>query len=176
MFYPRNQAATSTIITTQTAAPIIKQETEAAEPRSISIPKINISADIESVGQDSEGKMDVPKEVFNVGWYNLGFKPGEKGSAVMAGHLDTITGAPAVFYNIGQLQAGDEVMVTDKNGKTLTFEVSRVQAYAFDKVPLQEVFASTDKPRLNLITCVGTWDIGSRNYSERLVVYAELRS
>lgn len=176
MFYPRNQAASSPVTTSQTPAPVVEQKIEIAEPLNISIPKINVSADIESVGQDSEGKMDVPEGVFNVGWYNLGFKPGEKGSAVMAGHLDTITGAPAVFYNISKLQAGDRIIVTDKKGKTLNFEVSGVQSYAFDKVPLQEVFTSTDKPRLNLITCVGTWDVGTRNYSERLVVYTELKN
>ncbi len=178
MFLPRNQVTGPTAITISKPAPGNEPPIAAviSEPQTISIPRINVTADVESVGQDAEGKMDVPKGVFNVGWYNLGFKPGEKGSAVMAGHLDTITGAPAVFYNIGQLQAGDEVMVTDKNGKTLNFTVTGVQSYAFDKVPLQEVFASTDKPRLNLITCVGTWDVGSRNYSERLVVYTVLRS
>lgn len=153
----------------------IPQE-QIAEPQNLSIPKINVSAAVESVGQDSEGKMDVPKDVFNVGWYSLGTKPGEKGSAVMAGHLDTVTGAPAVFYYINQLIAGDIVIVTDKNGKDLTFEVTNVQSYQYDQAPLQEIFASNDKPRLNLITCAGAWNVGNRNYSNRLVVYTELKS
>ncbi|MBI2337764.1 class F sortase [Candidatus Daviesbacteria bacterium] len=154
----------------------VAEQVQVLEPQSISIPKINVSAAVESVGEDNSGKMDVPKGVFNAGWYNLGYKPGEKGSAVMAGHLDTITGAPAVFYNIGKLQAGDQVIVTDKDGKNLIFEVTDVETYSFDKVPLQEVFGSDGKPRLNLITCTGTWNTGSRNYSNRLVVYTELKS
>lgn len=37
-----------------------------------------------------------------------------------------------------------------------------------------EVFGLSDgKSRLNLITCEGTWDEESQNYSKRLVVFAE---
>ncbi len=152
------------------------QEIVVSEPVTLSIPKLNVNTSVESVGEDREGKMDVPKDVYNVGWYNLGFEPGEKGSAVVAGHLDTVTGSPAVFYYIDNLTPGDEVIVTDKNGIQLTFIVTHNQTYPFDQVPLQEVFAPTDKPRLNLITCTGEWNIGTRNYSNRLVVYTELKS
>lgn len=146
------------------------------EPQNLIIPKINVNAVIEQVGEDLEGKMDVPKEAQNVGWYEFGYKPGEKGSAVLAGHLDTVTGAPAVFYNLGQLQIGDEVIVTDKSGKNMLFTVTKVQSYPFDQVPLQDIFTNNDKPRLNLITCTGTWNVGARNYSNRLVIYTELKS
>lgn len=147
-----------------------------AQPQTLTIPKINLQAAVEAVGEDNLGRMDVPEKVDDVGWYKLGYKPGEKGSAVMDGHLDTATGAPAAFYYIDQLAVGDQVIVTDKNGKNFNFEVTRVQSYPFDQLPLQEVFASNDKPRLNLITCAGTWNSGSRNYSNRLVIYTELKS
>ncbi len=143
------------------------------EPKILYIPKINISANMESVGMDNEGKMDVPKLAENAGWYNLGAKPGEKGSAVMAGHLDDITGAPAVFFNLNQLIEGDEVLVTDKLDKITRFKVLRKEVYDFDKFPLQEVFALSDKAYLNLITCDGSFDQASRNYSKRMVVYTE---
>jgi len=152
-----------------------KESVQAAEPRLISIPKINITADVESVGEDEKGRMAVPGEVMNVGWYKLGYKPGEKGSAVFAGHLDKVTGEPAVFYDISKLSAGDEIIVTDKNGKKLTFEVIKSQVYPFDEVPLKEVFLSTDKIRLNLITCTGSWNKDDKNYSNRLVVYSQLK-
>lgn len=146
------------------------------EPQTLSIPKINVTADVESVQEDSSGRMDVPAKVEDVGWYSLGFKPGENGSAVMAGHLDTATGAPAVFYYINQLSQGDEVIATDKNGKNLTFEVSDIKSYQYDQVPLEQVFRGDGKPRLNLITCAGVWNGGARNYSNRLVVYTVLKS
>lgn len=149
---------------------------QVSEPQTLTIPKLGVNAAVEIVGEDAAGRMDVPKGVFNVGWYGPGFKPGEKGNAVMAGHLDTTTGAPAVFYYMNQLSQGDQIIVTDKNGKNLTFEVVEMRSYPFDQVPLQEIFGLSDKPKLNLITCTGVWNQGSRNYSNRLVVSAELKS
>lgn len=151
-----------------TAIPVV-------EPQTLSIPKLNVQAAVEAVEEDSQGRMDIPKVPTNVGWYSLGYKPGEKGNAVIDGHLDLVTGAPSVFYYLDRLTAGDEVMVTDKTGKTLTFTVTNSVSYPFDQVPLQQIFGPSDKPKLNLITCVGTWNVGTRNYSNRLVVYTELK-
>lgn len=178
-FTPRtNSAAVTNTVAVQTPSPAATVEPlqpQYAEPQTLSIPKINVVASVEPVGEDNQGRMDVPTHADNVGWYRLGYKPGEKGSAVMDGHLDTVTGAPAVFYSIGQLSEGDQIIVTDKNGKNLTFEVTNIQTYPFDQVPLKAVFGPSEKPMLNLITCVGTWDVGSRNYSSRLVVYTQLK-
>lgn len=143
-------------------------------PQTISIPKIGVEAKVEKVGLDSQKRMDVPKNVNNVGWYELGFRPGERGSAVLDGHLDTVTGAPAVFYYLTSLAPGDQIIVTDDQGKTYTYQVEKQVAYPYNQVPLEEVFASSDKPRLNLITCNGIWDVGNSNYSQRVVVYSVL--
>ncbi|MBI2599585.1 class F sortase [Candidatus Daviesbacteria bacterium] len=159
-----------------TAAPTIAPKPVVSEPDVLVISKLNIRVKVEPVGEDTSGKMDVPKVVENVGWYNLGFKPGEEGSAVIAGHFDTVTGAPAVFYYLNQLTKGDEVIVTDKNGKNYTFKVEKSVSYPVDQAPLEEIFANKDKARLNLITCFGTWDVGNRNYTDRLVVYTELEN
>lgn len=143
-------------------------------PKVLRIPKLSVVAKVESVGLDQQGKMDVPKEVADVGWYKLGFKPGEHGSAVMDGYLDTKTGAPAIFYNISQLLLEDEIIVEDEEGKEFKFRVIKKASYPYNGFPLQEVFASNGKARLNLITCVGEWDKSSQNYSQRMVVYSEL--
>lgn len=146
-------------------------------PVKIQIPKIGVNAEIESVGLDKQNKMDVPKLVENVAWYNLGAKPGEKGSAVMAGHLDKITGAPAVFYNLSSLAPGDRITVTNRSGDNFIFIVTRISKYPDKQFPLQEVFAGpTDTARLNLITCEGVFDRKTKNYSDRVVVYSELES
>lgn len=146
-------------------------------PVKIQIPKIGVNAEIESVGLDKQNKMDVPKLAENVAWYNLGVKPGEKGSAVMAGHLDKITGAPAVFYKLSTLTPGDKITVVNRSGDNLIFKVTRISKYPDKQFPLQEVFAGpTDTARLNLITCEGVFDQKTKNYSDRVVVYSELES
>jgi LPXTG-site transpeptidase (sortase) family protein len=92
---------------------------------------------------------------------------------VIAGHLDSPT-APAVFWDLKKLELGDEIIVTDHEGKQWTFRVTEKQVYGAEDAPLQEIFGSHRKARLNLITCGGEWDTNTRTYSERLAVFAEL--
>lgn len=148
--------------------------TNPTTPTHINIPAIGVDAIVESVGLDEQGKMDVPQKNENVAWYNLGYKPGEQGSAVMAGHFDTVTGAPAVFYNLSRLKKGDIITVTDLNGETYTYTVNQTIIYPYNKLPLQQIFASNDSSVLNLITCEGTFNQTTHNYSDRTVVSADL--
>lgn len=143
-------------------------------PEQISIPKINVNTKVESVGMDSEGRMGVPTNPFDTAWYRPGFKPGMNGSAVIDGHLDLVTGAPAVFWNLKLLAIGDTITVTEDNGKKYTFAVSKIAKYPYNSFPIKQVFAASDVPMLNLITCNGVWDKASRNYSDRLVIYSKL--
>lgn len=142
-------------------------------PIILDIQKLNISAHIEQVGLDKEGRMDIPKDVNNVAWYNLGPKPGERGNAVINGHRDSPT-APAIFYNLGLLEAGDEIIVTDEKSSVHKFVVTGKVIYRDDEFPLEQVFGATDEPMLNLITCRGKFDRKEENYSQRLVVYTRL--
>jgi LPXTG-site transpeptidase (sortase) family protein len=124
---------------------------------------------------DEKGNMGVPEKDEDVAWYNLGYKPGDNGSAVLAGHFDTKTGAPAVFYNLSDLKKGDEITVEYAGGTEFTFTVEDETVYPFDNFPLQKVFNTSGSPRLNLITCDGVFDTSSHNYSQRRVVYAVLK-
>lgn len=148
---------------------------KAGIPVLIRIPKIGVNAEIEQVGLDAQGNMGVPKRVADTVWYKLGTRPGERGAAVIAGHLDTVTGAPSVFWDLKNLKQGDIIIVSDDKNKQYEFAVTEIKVYPFDKVPLKEIFGATDAKRLNLITCVGEWDKGSSNYSNRLVVYAKMQ-
>jgi sortase (surface protein transpeptidase) len=143
-------------------------------PKYLTISKININSAVESVGLDSQGRMDVPKGADNVGWYNLGAKPGQKGNVVFDGHLDKATGEPAVFWNLKKVLPGDTIAVSDDQGQRYTYKVTQTKSYPWDNFPLQDVFGPTDKSRLNLITCSGAWDKQTQNYSTRTVVYSEL--
>lgn len=142
-------------------------------PVAVSIPKIGVFANIESVGLTGDGKMDVPKKDEDVAWYDLGYKPGEMGSAVFAGHLDKVTGAPAVFWNLAKLDKGDEIFVTDQNNKTLKFAVYDKHTFIYNEVPLDQIFASAGSATLNLITCGGTFNQAARNYDHRTIVFAK---
>jgi LPXTG-site transpeptidase (sortase) family protein len=140
------------------------------------IPAIGVDAPIEMVGQDSQGRMGVPtKNQWNgVGWYQNGTVPGAQGSAVIDGHLDTTTGAPAVFWKLGDLHLGDMVMVKDKTGHKAQFRVFKIQSYTLAQAPLDQIFAKNDGTYLNLITCSGSWDYSQNQFNQRLVVFTQL--
>ncbi|MCX6048278.1 MAG: sortase [Chloroflexi bacterium] len=142
-------------------------------PLRLQIPKFKIDAAIERVGSAPNGSMGIPKEVDNVAWYAPGIAPGEVGNAVIAGHLDRANGSPAVFWNIGKLKVGDELIVVSANKLKYHFSVTRVQAYPYDEAPMDDIFGFALQSQLNLITCNGVWNQGAHNYSKRLVVYTQ---
>ncbi|MBW9235451.1 class F sortase, partial [Leptospira santarosai] len=80
--------------------------------------------------------------------------PGQPGNSVIAGHVDGKNG-PAVFYDIGKLKSGDEIIVNAEDGSELVFIVDRVEVHPFDQSPLREIFGFSTGSRLNLITCTG---------------------
>lgn len=153
---------------------------EVGMPVRFKIGKIGVDAAIEYVGvlpPDKDGKraMDVPKAWENVAWYKEdsgGYRPGEKGNSVIAGHVDSKTG-PAVFYKLGELEIGDEVTVLDDKNQELRFKVTKMDTYYNEEAPLFEIFGFTNKKRLNLITCQGSFN-QETGYDQKLVVYTEL--
>ncbi|SDJ16462.1 class F sortase [Salimicrobium halophilum] len=159
---------------TEYTEPIIKDEREAITPSILSIPAINVEADIEHVGVDEQGRMGVPDGMENVAWFEPGTKPGAAGNSVIAGHVDD-TVNPAVFYDLHKLEAGDEIHVQDKEGKTLTFEVIGKEVYNRKNSPVKDIFGYSHRSALNLITCEGDFNESINGREDRLVVYTELK-
>ncbi|WP_214890839.1 class F sortase [Exiguobacterium sp. s142] len=148
-----------------------EESTKAVTPVQIQIPSINVDTAIEQVGVLDNGQMGVPVDENQVGWFEPGVKPGSKGNAVVAGHVDSKTG-PAVFYELDQLKTGDDVTIIDENGNTLRFRVTKTESYDTKNAPIDEIFGTTSNRNLNLITCSGTF--GDGGYDQRFVVYTEL--
>jgi sortase A len=143
-------------------------------PVRLKIPKIDVDSAVESVEFTSDGAMDVPKVVGDVGWFSLGQRPGENGTAVIDGHYGILKGGKAsVFDNLYLLREGDKIYIQDDKGATVSFVVSESKRYD-PKASASNVFSSNDgNSHLNLITCEGTWDEASKSYSKRLVVFTD---
>lgn len=161
---------------TPTSAPTLTPTPAVASPVHITIPSVGIDASIESLGTTADGNMATPTQSpwTATGWYNLGPRPGEPGSAVIDGHLDRPGGAPAVFWNLRNVQPGASVTVTDADGKVLQFRVLRIMSYPPTQAPLQDIFGNTSGTFLNLITCAGDWIPAQHQTTLRLVVYTAL--
>jgi LPXTG-site transpeptidase (sortase) family protein len=141
-------------------------------PIRLIIPGIQVNAAIEQVGITPEGAMAVPRNINNVGWYNPGPRPGERGGAVIAGHYDGENGAKGVFQNLHLLKIADKIYIEDSDGKMTLFIVKESRLYNPD-ADASTVFGQSDGSHLNLITCEGTWDQAQKSYSKRLVVFAD---
>ncbi|KKS04494.1 MAG: Peptidase C60 sortase A and B [Candidatus Nomurabacteria bacterium GW2011_GWA2_41_25] len=150
-----------------------EMQTSPGLPARLKIPKINVNTVVEYVGLTPEGAMGVPKGPAGVAWYKLGPRPGEKGSAVIAGHSGYKDKKPAVFDNLHKLVKGDKIYVEDEFGIIATFVVREKRLYD-PNVDASDVFGSSDgKAHLNLVTCEGVWDEVTKSRSKRLVVFAD---
>ena len=140
-------------------------------PVRLKIPSINVDAAIEYVGLTSKREMEVPINTVDVGWFDLGPRPGEKGSAVMAGHFNGRNGEAGVFANLYKLKQGDKLYTEDSKGMSTAFVVRESRTY--DSGYADDVFSRSDGTYLNLITCDGVWDGVKKSYNKRLVVFAD---
>lgn len=167
-------SASAPLIENAVALPPPTQEQERfGLPMRLKIPKINVDSAVEYVGLTSDGAMDVPKERANAAWFDLGQRPGESGSAVIAGHYGRENRKGSVFDDLHKLRKGDKLYVEDDKGVIVSFVVRESRRYDPDADAIG-VFSSNDgKAHLNLVTCEGEWDESAQQYSKRLVVFTD---
>lgn len=142
-------------------------------PVRLKIPKLKVDAAIESVGITRDGAMGAPKLPRNAAWYNLGPRPGEIGTAAIAGHVNWYNGATAIFANLKKLKPGDKIIVQDDKGANVTFIVRKIHTYSSKENPSDVFISNDDKSHITLITCIGVWNKKTKEYSQRLVVFAD---
>lgn len=137
----------------------------------IDIPSIGVSAPVIELGLNRDKTLQVPARASETGWWSGGAFPGERGAAVIAGHVDSRTG-PAVFFRLGELDPGDRISVTEPDGRSARFVVDRKVEYDKDRFRTAEVYGRTAEPALRLVTCSGPFDEASGHYESNLVVFA----
>jgi LPXTG-site transpeptidase (sortase) family protein len=143
-------------------------------PVRLVIPEIAVDAAVEDVGLTPQGAMAAPEGPTDVGWFDLGPRPGESGSAVIAGHEGWKDNTAAAFDDLYKLQKDDKIYIEDGQGAMTTFVVREIRTYD-QNGDASDVFSSGDgKAHLNLITCEGTWNAAQKSYSNRLVVFADI--
>ncbi len=155
----------------------LSRDLSRAEPTRIVIPRIGVNAPLVVLGVEADGRLAVPPldHADAAGWYGRGPTPGEPGSAVIVGHLDTRTG-PAVFARLGELEAGDSIGVIRADGTVAVFAVERLEQAPKDHFPADRVYGTTGGRRLRVITCGGSFDQARRSYDDNVIVHALYRA
>ncbi|GAA5052231.1 class F sortase [Streptomyces similanensis] len=150
------------------------QALDRSAPERVRIPVIQVDAPVTPVGVDADGWVAAPPpdDPNLAGWFNGAVTPGEKGTAVVVGHVDNKMG-PAVFYGLGALKKGNHVEVSRQDGKTAVFEVYGVEVFEKDDFPGDRVYGSKGTPELRLITCGGDYT-KQTGYQGNVVVFARL--
>lgn len=146
----------------------------AAEPVRIEIPRIGVSAPVIPLGLDPAGALEVPTHFADTGWWTDGPEPGEKGPAVIAGHVDSTRGT-AVFYRLRELQPGDTITVHRADTSKVEFVVDRLAQHPKTAFPTDAVYNPTPGSELRLITCGGAFDRSTGHYVDNQIVFAHRR-
>ena len=154
-------------------SPGASNDAEAAPPRTLKIEAAGVDSPLVDLRRQRDGTLEVPADFARAGWYRDGVKPGDRGPAVLVGHVDSYDG-PAVFYNLKDLRKGDEIVVTRTDGSRVEFAVYAWETVPKDEFPTSKVYGDTDGPELRLVTCGGPFDAQTKHYRDNVVVYARL--
>ena len=147
-------------------------------PVSVRIPAIGVDSRLLRLGLNADGTVQVPSIRTSAGraaWYKYSATPGQIGSSVIEGHVDSQQG-PAVFFRLGALHRGDAIDVTLADGVTAVFRVTGVREYSKSRFPAKAIYGTTDFAALRLITCGGAFDYATGHYLSSTVVFASLAS
>ena len=148
-------------------------------PVSVSIPALGVSSRLGPArGLNPDGTIDdapLSGSTWSLPWwYEDGPSPGEAGSAVLLGHVDSAAGAGhlGVFFRLGELKSGDRIMVSLENGLPTQWTVASTSVYSDAGFPDSLVYARTGEPTLRLVTCGGVFDWRTHRYQSTVVVTA----
>jgi LPXTG-site transpeptidase (sortase) family protein len=149
----------------------------ASLPTRLVITKIGVYAPFTRLHLNRSGAIEPPRNTDSnlVGWYGAGPTPGERGTSVVLGHVDTKLG-PAVFWGLGSLKRGDKVEIHRSDATVAHFTVDSVEVFSKKKFPDARVYGDQPTSQLRLITCGGTYDHKRRDYTANVVVFAHLAS
>lgn len=144
-------------------------------PVSLTIAALDRKSRIIETGLREDHTLEVPAgyEGAPASWFNGSPTPGERGPAVLLGHVNSTEDDSGVFYNLEALKNGDSITITREDGSAAVFEVYKSETYPKDDFPTKAVYSPTQGAELRLITCDG-FTPSSGEFVKNLVVYAKL--
>ncbi|MEX1165138.1 MAG: class F sortase [Nitriliruptor sp.] len=165
--------ALSTVPTSATSVAVPWFEVDAPAPVRVRSDAVDIEATTIPLGTREDGGLEVPDDAYTAGWFTGRSSPGERGPAVIVGHVDSRQG-PGAFWELPDLESGDRVSVEREDGTSVHWRVDRVEQHPKDDFPTDEVYGWTEAPTLRLVTCSGAFDRAARRYVDNTIVFLVL--
>lgn len=172
---PNTVVLTSPSVGARTTASTALPKTQRSRPLTLIVPAIGVKTSVSKLGLQPDREVMVPTSIHSVGWYIDGPAPGQLGSAVILGHVDSSKGV-GVFFNLKSLKAGNSISVVSKDGVTTRFVVTKVVQYSKVTFPDRLVYGSHGTRSLQLVTCGGVFDHATGHYKSNIVVFSTLVS
>jgi sortase (surface protein transpeptidase) len=182
------------IVATATPTDVVPTATDAPGPTAtptplpfdgkvarLEIPRFKVNSAVEQIGLLANNQMDTPHDPHNTGWYGNWDKPGWVGNAVFSGHVDYFPDILGPFYNLKNVDLGDQIVIAMQDGPQYVYRVIRKTRYDAATWPGGDIVWPKDRPEgkewITLITCGGrfqqTQPDGAGDYLDRDVVVAE---
>ena len=164
--------------TEPTEAEIAEYVVAPDRPRYLSIEKLGVkNSRILPMGVNTEGELDTPNNIFDVGWYEGSGKPGEGKTMIIDGH----NGGPhvyGVFKKLPDLAEGDIIQVERGDGEIFRYRVVENVAVKLTESNNYMSTASKSpevgKESVTLISCTGEWSQAQGTYLSRQFTRAVL--
>jgi hypothetical protein len=152
-----------------------RPQTRIAPPVALRVPAIEVDAAV-VVGREADGAMEIPSDVRTVGWFEpfpgAGVIPGEQGTAVIAGHVDSRTQGRGASWPLRELTAGDVIEVVHGDGTATRWRIDDVIRYPKADIPIDDSSTFDGVERLVPITCGGEFDRSLGAYLDDYIVMA----
>ncbi len=149
----------------------VRIDRKAAAPVAVTVPSAGIAAPVIPLGLQRNGKIEVPENIAEAGWWKRGPEPGERGAAMITAHVNG-DGRDGAFANLASVGEGDVIRVRRRDRTTVAFEVDRTERVPKGSFPTKRVYGKTRLPTLRLVTCGGTFDSTTGHYKDNVIVYA----
>lgn len=157
--------------TKPTAEAVAEYNVAPDRPRYLTIEKLKVNnARVLPMSVNTNGELETPNNIFDVGWYENSSKPGQGGTMIIDGH----NGGPhvyGVFKDTPKLENGDIIQIERGDGQKFKYQVVENKT-----IPLSEsnAYMSTaakspesGKESVTLITCTGEWSQQQDTYLSR---------
>jgi hypothetical protein len=146
-----------------------------SQPVGLNVGGIDACSSLQPVGVDTARRIEVPSvhTPEQAGWYRLGPTPGQRGPAVIVGHVNG-DGREGVFADLADVEPGAVIAVSRQDGTTAYFGVTGTVQVPKNAFPTRSVYGDTDGAELRLITCGGALDRSRHDYDDNVVVFAAL--
>ena len=143
------------------------------------IPSARIKAAVVRVGLTPSRALGAPDNPYVIGWWENGPAPGQSGNVLLDGHRDFTdkdgNQGLGVCWFLAETQEDDFVIIRDNAQEVHhLYAVTDVVSLPWDSEDGVTYLAPSPDPILTLVTCEGSFDENTHNYSNRRILVAAL--